>query len=151
MENICLSEIFESVCEDMALLQTNGITLKYDIEENIHVKGNRELLSRLITNMISNSYKYGNENGHIEVVLCREKGKARLTVTDDGIGIAPDDLDKVFNRFYQADSSRSGGGTGLGLSMVREIASMHGGEAYAESELGKGSVFTFEMACTEEN
>lgn len=151
MENICLSEIFESVCEDMALLQTNGITLKYDIEENIHVKGNRELLSRLITNMISNSYKYGNENGHIEVALCREKGKARLTVTDDGIGIAPDDLDKVFNRFYQADSSRSGGGTGLGLSMVREIASMHGGEAYAESELGKGSVFTFEMACTEEN
>ncbi len=149
MERICLSEVFESVCEDMALLQTNGITLKYDIEENIHVKGNRELLSRLITNMISNSYKYGNENGHIEVVLCREAGKARLTVTDDGIGIGADDLDKVFNRFYQADSSRSGGGTGLGLSMVREIASMHGGEVYAESELGKGSAFTFEMACEE--
>ena len=74
--------------------------------------------------------------------LKTEQDKILLTVEDDGIGIAKDDLEKIFRRFYQADNSRTGAGTGLGLSMVREIVKFHGGEVFAESELGVGSKFT---------
>lgn len=69
----------------------------------------------------------------------------KLSVADDGIGISPDQQEKIFNRFYQVDSSRSNEGTGLGLSMVKEIARVHGGEVSVESELGKGSVFTLTL------
>ena len=64
-------------------------------------------------------------------------------MADDGIGISEDEQELIFNRFYQSDSSRSGVGTGLGLAMVKEIASLHGGSVEVNSELGKGSVFTF--------
>ena len=77
-----------------------------------------------------------------ELAARGEEVCVRLTVEDDGIGIAKDDLEKIFRRFYQADNSRTGAGTGLGLSMVREIAKFHGGEVFAESELGVGSKFT---------
>jgi len=65
-----------------------------------------------------------------------------LSVSDDGIGIAKEEKDKIFQRFYQADSSHSGSGTGLGLSMVKEITRFHEGEIGVESEIGAGSTFT---------
>ena len=96
-----------------------------------------------MTNLISNAYRYGNENGSIKVELSEDENCIRLSVADDGIGISEDEQELIFNRFYQSDSSRSGVGTGLGLTMVKEIASLHGGSVEVNSELGKGSVFTF--------
>ncbi len=140
-----LSELAESISEDMALIGEKGISLQSDIAQDVYVSGNRELLSRLIINLIGNAYKYGKENGHIYVLLSEENDAAVLSVEDDGIGISQDDLTKIFNRLYQADSSRSDSGSGLGLFMVREIARYHDGEISVTSRLNEGSRFIFKI------
>lgn len=142
MEEINLSELVSSVSEDMALLRENGIVLTQEITPNILVKGNQELLSRLLTNLISNAYRYGKSNGRIMVKLYAENEKAVLSVEDDGIGIAPEQKEKIFTRFYQIDASRTSKGTGLGLSLVQEIVRFHDGVISVESERNKGSIFT---------
>ena len=144
-EQVSLSEIAESVCEDMALIRRKGITLTRQVQEGITCSGNQMLLTRLLVNLISNAYRYGKENGHILVKLEKNTGEIRLSVEDDGIGIAPEEQERIFRRFYQTDSSRTGEGTGLGLSMVRQIAEFHGGTVQVESVPGKGSIFTFLM------
>ena len=104
------------------------------------------MLARLCINLISNAYHYGKKDGNIYVSLTAEDKKAVLKVADDGIGIAEDRLPKIWERFYQADPARSeSGSAGLGLSMVKWIASRHGGEVSASSKKGEGSVFTFVM------
>ena len=133
----------------MALIADKGISLRFDAEDGVTVRGNADLLTRLLTNLIGNAYRYGRENGHIDVTLRKEGGSALLTVKDDGIGISADDLPKIFDRFYRADKSRSVKGTGLGLSIVKEIADLHGGTVNVESEPGKGSKFTFKSPCSQ--
>ena len=138
-----MTELVRSVCFDMALIKENGITLLYEAEEGVTLCGNRDLLARLLTNLITNAYRYGRENGHIFVRLTSGENGVELSVKDDGIGIAKEEQDKIFRRFYQADKSHSGRGTGLGLSMVYEIAQFHGGKISVESEPGRGSTFVF--------
>lgn len=142
MEPLNLSELAADVCQEMALLKEKGIGLTYEGESGVMIKGNRELLTRLLTNLIHNAYRYGRENGHIQVSLDRRGGGAKLSVADDGIGIAKEEQEKIFRRFYQVDTARSSQGTGLGLSMVQEIAWLHGGQVKVESQPGKGSTFT---------
>lgn len=141
-DTLDLSLLVSSVCEDMALLCEQNIKMTFEVEPDIMVIGNTELLMRLLTNLISNAYRYGRENGNIKVELKRAEQEIHLSVMDDGIGIAPDQQKRIFGRFYQVESSRNGKGTGLGLAMVSEIAHFHQGEIKVESELGKGSVFT---------
>lgn len=140
-QRISLSETVDSVCEDMALINERGITLHKDIAPDIFIDGNTELMSRLVINLISNAYRYGKDNGNIYVKLYSDDGKIKLSVKDDGIGIAEQDKEKIWNRFFRGDSSRSTKGTGLGLNFVREIARLHGGEMSVESTLGEGSDF----------
>ncbi len=162
---IDLSELVRSVCEDMSLVREKNITLMCRVQDNVYVYGNRELLQRIIVNLISNAYRYGKENGHIEVrlwrggdepfenganvfsgsVLARDEKSVYLTVADDGIGIAEDDIGKIFDRFYQSDSARSGSGTGLGLSLAQEMAHFHGGAITVESRQGTGSRFIVQL------
>ena len=80
----------------------------------------------------------------MEVSLRQEPQQILLTVSDDGIGISPEDLPHIWSRFYQADRTRSSeqSGVGLGLAMVKEIAELHGGSVRAESHIGQGSIFT---------
>ena len=144
-ETVDLSELTASVCEDMALDQRRGILLESEIQSGISAEGNRSLLTRLVVNLISNAYRYGKENGHIWVRLKEDEQQIRLTVSDDGIGIAKEDQEKIFSRFYQVDVSRTGRGSGLGLSMVRQIAQFHGGEVSVVSTLGQGSTFIFTL------
>jgi signal transduction histidine kinase len=140
-ENMDITKMVESICADMALIQEKGITLQYDTEDDIVFYGNRELLTRLLTNLISNAYRYGKEDGHIWVRLQKADGEISLIVQDDGIGIAKEEQQKIFQRFYQADSSRAGAGMGLGLSMAQEIARFHGGRIAVESAPDVGSTF----------
>ena len=133
----------------MSLIRERGISLEHEVEDEIWVNGNPALLSRLLSNLISNAYRYGKDDGHIKVRLKKSQDEVTLSVSDDGIGISREDKEKIFRRFYQADSSRTGSGTGLGLSMVKEIASFHGGSMSVESEPGKGSEFTFHLPVKE--
>ena len=140
-QTIDLTELVRSVCFDMALIQEKGIVLNYEVEEQVEYNGNYQLLSRMLTNLISNAYRYGKEKGHIFVRLKCQQQELELSVSDDGIGIVLEEQTKIFHRFYQADNSRSGSGTGLGLSMVYEIVQFHEGTISVESELEKGSTF----------
>ena len=149
IEKLNLSALVNSVCEDMSLIRERGISLEHEVEDEIWVDGNPALLSRLLSNLISNAYRYGKDDGHIKVRLKKSQDEVTLSVSDDGIGISREDKEKIFRRFYQADSSRTGSGTGLGLSMVKEIASFHGGSMSVESEPGKGSEFTFHLPVKE--
>jgi signal transduction histidine kinase len=142
LESFDLSESVTSLCSDMALIRENNIELSYrDIEKGIIYTGNKALLNRALTNLISNAYRYGKENGHIDVSLKRTNVSAVIAVQDDGIGITEEEQEKVFRRFYQGDQSRGGIGTGLGLSMADEIVRFHGGQILLDSKKGQGSTF----------
>ena len=141
MEEVDLAELVRSACEDLALIQERGIRLRCEAEGEAMFYGNRQLLSRMLANLVSNAYRYGKEGGHILVRLQGGEQGLELSVADDGIGIAPEEQGKIFKRFYQADRSRTGVGTGLGLSMVSEIVRFHGGRVSVESVLGQGSCF----------
>lgn len=141
-----LSIFVESCCGEFIPHDSRGISLETDIKPGIEADFNPALMSRVVQNLLQNAYKYGRENGHILVGLERRGGGALLRVRDDGIGIAPEDQDKIWQRFWQADASRGeDGGSGLGLAMVKEIAEFHGGRASVDSEPGKGSTFMVEI------
>ena len=141
-EILDLSYLVTDICNDMKLLKINEIELSEDIEENVHISGNRDLLYRMFINLINNAYIYGKEHGSIHVSLYTEKNNIKIIIKDDGIGISEEKLAFIFERFYRADSSHTGKGTGLGLSMAMEIAKWHGGNIMAESKEGIGSTFT---------
>lgn len=144
-EDVDLSELTESLCQDLALIGEKGIQVAWEVEDGIHFTGDRTLLSRLIANLVGNAYRYGRENGHTQVTLNREGEHILLSVADDGIGIAPDQQEKIFRRLYQGASHRNGEGVGLGLSMARQIAWMYGGEITVKSTPGAGSTFTVRL------
>ncbi len=141
------SILVSTVCDDAYRIDKKNITLKRDIDDGLTMDMEITLMTRLVTNLISNAYKYGKENGNITVRLKKHSELIRLSVEDDGEGIAPEHIDKIWNRFYRVDKARcrEEGCSGLGLAMVRQIASVHNGEAYAESTPGKGSIFTVDF------
>ena len=147
-EPVDLSELVEMVAETEAeQAEARNITVQTELEPGVTVQGDETLLMRLLINLTENAIRYGRPGGQVKLTLRRQDGEAVGTVEDDGIGIAPEDLDKIWQRFWQADPARSGGGAGLGLSMVRWIAGAHGGRVTVQSEPGKGSVFTFFLPC----
>ncbi|MBQ6370027.1 MAG: HAMP domain-containing histidine kinase [Firmicutes bacterium] len=140
-ETLDLSQLVTETGEQMTLIGTGGISLSMRVEEGITVSGNRTLLTRLLQNLISNAYRYGRENGHIIVSLRRRDEHIVLSVKDDGIGIPEEEREKIFDRFYRSDRSRSVQGTGLGLSIVQKIAELHHARVEVDSEVDRGSDF----------
>ncbi|WP_178986714.1 sensor histidine kinase [Winogradskyella helgolandensis] len=126
------------------------ITLTFDIDypEPIMVYADKERIQQVLTNLVVNSIKYGREKGTTEVSIENLiKNKAIIRVTDNGEGIAKENLQRLFERFYRVDKSgsRKEGGSGLGLSIVKHIIEGHEEKIYIESELGVGSEFSFTL------
>jgi two-component system phosphate regulon sensor histidine kinase PhoR len=121
-----------------------NITLDVTGDAGCFAKINRSLIEQAIGNLIDNAIKYSEPQRTVTVEVSRREHEAVIAVRDQGIGIAPEHLGRIFERFYRVDKARSRklGGTGLGLSIVKHIAAMHGGKVTVESELGKGSVFS---------
>ena len=143
MERADLSALAEAVCEQQRLIAPAGTELTLDAPEPVEVQADVLLMTRVLNNLIANAFRYGKDGGHVSVTVRRENGWAVLAVRDDGIGIAPEQQERIWQRFYQVDPARSGGeGTGLGLYMVRQIARLHGGTAEVNSAPGQGSTFT---------
>lgn len=109
-----------------------------------YVSGVRRILEEIINNLCDNAVKYNKDNGEAEIVIEKEKGVIKLTVRDTGIGIPKSQQERIFERFYRIDKSRSKkeGGTGLGLSIVKHGAAYHDAEISVESEVGKGTAIT---------
>ena len=142
-ERLDLGEFTHTFCVEQPWDSSH---LTFDISSGIFVQANEELLGRLIRNLVENAFKYTNEAGHIRLTVTSEQNEAILSVQDNGIGISPKDQVKVWNRFYQVDSSRSNDeGSGLGLSMVKQIAEIHKGYMTLESTPEKGSTFTLHL------
>ena len=121
-------------------------TLLLEVFREAQVMGDRDRLKQLILNLVSNALKYTPEGGRVTLGLGRASGNwARLTVSDTGVGIPPDELPHIFERFYRVDKARSRamGGAGLGLSIAQRIAQMHGGriEAASDGQAGHGATF----------
>ena len=141
MEKLDISRLVTETADQMALLGEKNIQLSVDVAPWLKIKGNEVLLSRMLQNLISNAYRYGVQDGSILVKLNKKGSDVELSIIDDGVGITKDDQEKIFDRFYQADTSRNIQGTGLGLSMVKKIVELHNGRIEVESEKDKGSLF----------
>jgi signal transduction histidine kinase len=115
-----------------------------DQQEDLSIRGDVYRLSQLLGNLIDNAIKYTTEGGTITLSLFRDGDWARMEVADTGVGIAPEHLPHVFDRFYRVDKARTRakGGSGLGLAIVRGIAEQQGGKVTVMSDSGKGSTFT---------
>lgn len=149
-EEINISELTEIIVEEQKMLaQRRKIEVHTEIEPDITGYLDESFYIRMLDNLISNAVSYGKEGGNIKVTLHQIPSGAQGTVEDDGIGISRDDQVHIWERFYRVDASRTGkeegSHSGLGLSMVKWIAQAHGGNVRVESELGKGSCFTFEL------
>ncbi len=142
-EEVDLSQLVELVSEEQMLNSRKGITLECRAEPGLAIRGNTELLVRLLTNLISNAYRYGRAGGHIMVGAFGREEEICISVRDDGIGMEQHEMDRIFHRFYQADAARCSRdhSLGLGLSMAAEIARLHHARISVESERGKGSEF----------
>jgi signal transduction histidine kinase len=122
------------------------IALRDEIPDDLPlVFGDEQRLAQVFDNLLSNAFKFSRAGGAITIRMCAEATFVRAEVQDEGIGISPDKLPYVFDRFYQVDGSttRRFGGTGLGLAIVKQIVEAHGGQAGARSEQSKGSCFYF--------
>ena len=122
-----------------------GFGYRYQLEPGVLLQLDTSLFDKIIGNFLSNAVKFTPPGGHITVTVRREGSDIAIAVADDGPGIHPQDLPLVFDRFYQARQHRDGHqpGTGIGLSMARELAELQGGRVRAESTLGAGSTFTY--------
>jgi signal transduction histidine kinase len=127
------------------------VELDFDVE-SVPVLADRDRLLTIVTNLLNNAVKYSPDGGLVEVGLSTHAGTAQITVRDHGLGIASDDLPKLFTRFGRIVTPGNSHipGTGLGLYFARELARMHGGDITVESEEGAGSTFTVSLPMTVE-
>lgn len=150
-----LAEIFAEV-RDMLfpLATTRGIKIELEIEKDLpRIYGDKDRITQVLTNLMTNAVKFSNENGCVKVKASQDGNFINIAVSDEGIGIAAEDHDKLFKPFSQIDSSSSKKyqGTGLGLALVKEIVQLHCGTVWFESEVGKGSTFGFSLPLCSRN
>jgi two-component system, OmpR family, phosphate regulon sensor histidine kinase PhoR len=139
-----LPSFFAEVVRDWGKrLAIKQLNLMVDLPPDLlTIRADRARLQEALYNLLDNAMKYSREDGEIRLCARRRDGQIELSVSDNGIGIAKEDLPRIFERFYRADKARSPDkvrGTGLGLAIVKHIAQLHSGRVEAESELGKGT------------
>ena len=125
-----------------------GLTLETAVDPELGViRGDQRKIKQVLLNLLSNAVKFTPEGGRVEVRAQRLDGHVEVSVTDTGIGIAPEDLDAVFEEFRQVgtDYAKKHEGTGLGLTLSRKFVELHGGNIAVKSRLGEGSTFTFTL------
>ena len=148
LQPVAIRPLTEKVFNDLKPPAENkNITLVNHLPELV-ATGDTNRLEQVVANLVDNAIKYGRGHGRVTVGGKKIDGeKIEVFVQDDGPGIPSESLDRVFERFYRVDKARSReqGGTGLGLSIVKHIVQAHGGEVWANSELGKGATFFFTL------
>lgn len=143
LENTNLSDLFESVALEMQTQASEkNISIHCEISERIIMRCDEILMLRMATNLVQNAIQYGREGGTVRIRLTKENHSILFVVEDDGLGISEEDQANIWNRFFQADKSKSTAGSGLGLPIVKWIAEAHGGTIAVGSQINKGSRFT---------
>lgn len=139
--------VAEAVDRTRTLAAARGTALVTGGERGLSVLGSESQLVTALANLLDNAVAYSPDRTRVAVAVRRREGAVEMSVTDQGIGIADKDLERVFERFYRADPARSRatGGTGLGLAIVKHVATNHGGEVDVWSVEGAGSTFTLRL------
>ena len=140
-----LRELLDSVLGSLALrAKDQGVTLTYELDLIPTLTGDNDRLAQVFTNLVDNALTHTPAGGHIDVKSVRGKDGVTVSVQDTGKGIPPEDVERIFERFYQVDKSRARiarKSTGLGLTITKEIVEAHGGRIWAESSEGQGATF----------
>jgi two-component system sensor histidine kinase ResE len=149
LEAVNVDEVIKSVVDEFKpMLIKDNLRMKIEVEKDLPpAKADYKELRHVLRNLVSNAIKFNREGGEIGIEARKMGDMIEVCVSDTGIGIPEDKLNKIFERFYQIDSSptRRYGGTGMGLAIVKEVVEAHGGKVTVESELGKGSRFCFTL------
>ena len=126
----------------------HGINLDVTVDERLgDFVGDERKIKQILLNLLSNAVKFTPEGGRISITANKTHSGAEISVSDTGIGIAPEDQPKIFEEFRQvgSDSTHKTEGTGLGLTLAKKFVELHGGKIWVESEVGKGSTFCFTL------
>jgi len=144
---IDLSTLLQDVCDSLRpLAESKKLSLTCNLSCNLTVNGDRDDLIRLFVNLIDNAVKY-TQHGAITVSVNRNKDNSlTVAIADTGIGILPEHLPHIFDRFYRADQSRATPGAGLGLAIALEIARAHAGTIEVQSASGGGTIFSVRLS-----
>lgn len=145
--------VHESVERNQVVADAKNVSIEVDAPSGIVVYGDHEMLTMAVKNLIENAILYSEADSTVGIGLRSVDGVAEIAVTDHGVGIAAEDQERIFERFYRVDPSRSRetGGTGLGLAIVKHVASNHRGEIKLFSQVGRGSTFTLRLPLADTN
>ena len=135
----------EVACLLRTLADQYGVTLAVEAPSGASVMADRDRITQVLVSFTDNALKHSPSGTTIHLRAQPRDGMVRFEVSDEGSGIGPEELDRVFERFYRSDSSREGSGTGLGLAIAKEIVEAHGSAITVRSELGAGTTFGFEL------
>jgi signal transduction histidine kinase len=151
-EAIDLRKVIESTLQPLQLpFKEKGITLKVSIDSVLPTFiADEQQLSWVISNLVNNALRYTSKGGTVEIAVLSDNGTVLVQVRDTGRGISPEHIDKIFDKFTQVkqSSDTTPGSVGLGLSIAKEIVELYGGEIWVESEVNRGSVFSFRLPIT---
>ncbi|AXU29355.1 TPA: ATP-binding protein [Clostridioides difficile] len=147
-EKICLNDFIKEIYENnLPDTQACGVNFEtYVLEKKIYAKINKEMFTRAFENLIYNALTFTPFDGKIILSMDKEDGFAIIKISDNGKGIPPENIPKVFDRFFTERDNNEPKGQGLGLYIVKSIIREHGGEIFVDSELGKGTVFTIKLS-----
>ncbi|MEM6628899.1 MAG: HAMP domain-containing sensor histidine kinase [Bacteroidota bacterium] len=147
-----ITELIQDVLDSFEYKFTKkNRNIQYRFQDNSYsetfVLADEERIRQVLTNLIDNAIKYGNQEGTVRISLGSDEEKIYVSIEDDGPGIEEEHLDKIFRRFYRVDKSRSRekGGTGLGLAICKHLMSAHGEKITVNSTVGEGTTFTFSL------
>lgn len=132
-------ELYDFVTKDA------GVTVVTHLAPNVNIFADRRRISQACANIIDNAIKYTPATGRVEISVFSAGERGILRVADTGVGIAREDLERVWERLFRADRSRGEHGLGLGLSLVKAVVEAHGGTVTLDSALGKGSTFEIRL------
>ncbi len=149
--NFNIVQLIENVIEMLEISASKKnikLVVDHSPKQSVKVNADKEKIEHVLTNLIENSIKYGKESGTTEIIVQEVlENKLLIRVTDNGIGVENNNLERLFERFYRVDQTgnRSTGGSGLGLAIVKHIIDAHDEKIFVESELGVGSEFSFTL------
>jgi len=147
-EPIFLSEVIGGYINEVRPVDKN-LTIEVNIPPGLSVYADRNRLHDIFINLLSNAFKFTPEGGQVSIMASQRDDEILNAVQDTGIGIPEDQLQKIFDEFYQVETGKYGG-TGLGLAITKRLVEGHGGRIWAASQLGKGAAFYFTLPASEE-
>jgi signal transduction histidine kinase len=149
LEPMALAPMVDRVISEFSVGRAvTDIALLAEVPDDLTVDADRERIHQVVFNLVDNAVRFTPPGGEVTIAAERAAERVRVMVRDTGVGVAPEHLPRLFERFYRADPARSrddGGGTGIGLAIARSIVEGHGGRITAKSEPGNGATFTFDL------